>query len=92
MKGTYLSMEDAEKIAKFDCYKNECYQQGEVIKSKNREIKRLMKENSDNQNKIKDAKDYINFLVILLNNGTQVKFKNTQWGQELLWLLGEENE
>ena len=78
-------MSDAEKIARNDHYKNECQQQEEVIK-------RLMKSESDYKKKVNDAREYVQFLVIILNNGTQVHFKNTQWGKEILYLLGVEND
>lgn len=42
-------------------------------------------------NIIKDIKDYVNFLVII-NQTINGKFSETQWGQDILGLIGDDNE
>ena len=42
-------------------------------------------------NIIKDIKDYVNFLVII-NQTINGKFNETQWGQDILELIGDDNE
>ena len=51
---------------------------------KDKEISRL-------NNIIKDIKDYVNFLVII-NQTINGKFSETQWGQDILGLIGDDNE
>lgn len=43
------------------------------------------------QNTIKDIKDYVNFLVII-NQTINGKFSETQWGQDILGLIGDDSD
>ena len=56
----------------------------EEIKEKDKEIERL-------NSIIKDIEDYINFLVIY-NQTISGKFSETQWGQDILGLIGSDKE
>lgn len=64
------------------------------IKDKNTrqliEIVKLNEEIDRLNNIIKDIKDYVNFLVII-NQTITGKFSETQWGQDILGLIGDDN-
>ena len=53
------------------------------------ETKRQQKEIERLNNIIKDIKDYINFLVIY-NQTINGKFSETQWGEDILGLIGSD--
>ena len=56
----------------------------ETLRLKDEEIERL-------NNIINDIKDYVSFLVIF-NQTIDGKFSETQWGQDLLDLIGSDKE
>ena len=53
------------------------------------ELEKALKEIERLNNIIKDIEDYINFLVIY-NQTISGKFSETQWGQDILGLIGSD--
>jgi len=60
------------------------FMERDKVKELEQEIERL-------NNIIKDIEDYINFLVIY-NQTISGKFSETQWGQDILGLIGSDKE
>lgn len=54
-------------------------------------IKEQREENNKLQQIINDIKEYVNFLVIY-NQTIDGKFSETEWGQDILGLIGDSNE
>ena len=55
------------------------------------EYQQLKNEVNKLNNKIKDIKDYVNFLVII-NQTINGKFSETQWGKDILDLIGDNDD
>ena len=71
--------------------------QREILKAHNMETlcideeQELIEEIERLNNIIKDIEDYVNFLVIY-NQTISGKFSETQWGQDILGLIGSDEE
>ena len=93
LRSIYVGEENAidEIISEYDIQKRTIQYLSECINEKDGLIIEYRKEIDRLNNIIKDIKDYVNFLVII-NQTINGKFSETQWGQDILGLIGDDNE